>query len=110
MTVAVVEWTYNLETLQDLKRAGTTTSFTPTRHEAVFGDILRLLRGAGVAPIETVSISRDDRGRGSLLPLDHFGNGTLITVGTLPPAPAAFCELVGSVHMAIRTGQGGSWN
>ena len=57
--VAYVEWSYSAADLSTLKQlAG-----ARTRHDALFADVVYLLRASGHSPLETVSLSRDDRKR-----------------------------------------------
>jgi predicted esterase len=97
--VAIVEWTYPAAELAAMKQmAG-----AQTRHEALFADVVQLLRASGHQPLDLLSLSRDDRRRLGL-PREHFGNGTLITVATLPAHPASNASLCTAIRSAIETG------
>lgn len=93
--VATVEWRYTASDLSHLKAA----MGAQTRHDALWADIICLLRDSG-HPINTVSISRDSRGRGPL-PKTHFGNATLIVSCQLPLPPADRGMVAAAVRRAI---------
>ena len=61
--VAYVEWSYSADELSTLKQL----SGARTRHDALFADVVYLLRAAGHSPLDTVSLSRDDRKRFGLV-------------------------------------------
>lgn len=75
-----------------------TSSFS--RHDAIYADVINLLKTTGLLNIETCSFSRNDRGR-SLLPLTHFGNGTN-TVCCRLPFEKHDPNLVSNISAAIR--------
>jgi predicted esterase len=87
---ACVQWTYSDEMLQQLKQDCRACS----RHEALFADLVQLLRRAtrastsdgSLLPDEavcSVTISRNDRVRFGL-PIEHFGNGIVLVHAQLP--------------------------
>lgn len=96
-----VEWDYNAAALQELK----VTYEAKSRHDAVFSDVLQLLHSAGHTPLATVSITRDERGRAGL-PAEHFGNGAVQILATLPPLPASGSAVAAALRSAIESGTG----
>lgn len=99
--VVCCEWGYSPHALRLLKSC----SAACTRHDAVFADVLSLLQAAGHAPLDTFSISRDERRRCGL-PLEHFGNGASLVGGALPAerpgARRATSEHLAQLAVAVR--------
>ena len=96
--IASVSWSYSSQYLHWLKD----TTSAQTRHDAVWADIILLLRAAGLA-VRSVSISRDGRARvgSGGVPPSHFGNATVHVRCNLPPAPVCAVALVQRIREAI---------
>jgi hypothetical protein len=81
-----VEFSYSAELLRKMKAS----SAAHSRHDAVFTDVLLLLREVKRAEesseegIHSATISRDDRARAGLS-AEHFGNGIVAVHAELPP-------------------------
>lgn len=78
--VVCLEWIYSGKYINDLKRQISAYS----RHDTIFADVISLVRNTNILPIETCSISRDDRIRCAEVPRGHFGNATNVVHFSVP--------------------------
>jgi len=72
--VGTLYWRMSAAQLHRLKTAAS----AQTRHDALWAEVIRLLRGAGHA-VRTAPISRDGRRRSPTMSPYHFGNATCIS-------------------------------
>ena len=105
--VACIEFNYTQAILSNLK----TLYGACSRHEAVFTDLVLLLRSAGHTPMSTATISRDDRTRAEIDSL-HFGNAIVLVQAELFSDPNTMeiqqdgKEIAHALRSAIQDGVG----
>ena len=94
--VGTLYWRMSAAQLHRLKTAAS----AQTRHDALWAEVIRLLRGAGHA-VRTASISRDGRRRSPTMSPYHFGNATCIVFAALPSPPSEAAAVAAAVRAAI---------
>ena len=103
--VACVEITYSAKELKTLQMKYQASS----KHVAAYTDVVLLLKSSGQHPIQSATISRNDRRRAGI-DVEHFGNGVVMVEANLSiPTESGEDEGIGianSLQHAICNGMG----